>query len=100
MYRGFIEPEVAGPVWFMPWLAKLAPNWTGLNALIRATDETLALFRKMVNERRKTWKPTELNDFVDAYLLEMENTKDPNSSFYKEEGSKADIEKKKISSIN
>lgn len=88
MYRGFIEPEVAGAVWFMPWLAKLAPNWTGLNALIRATNETFDIFRKMIQERRKEWKPDELNDFVDAYLLEIEKTTDPSSSFYRHDGSK------------
>jgi cytochrome P450 len=87
-YEGFIEPEVAGAVYFIPWVAKLFPEWTGYNALKLAVKKMLKIFQDMVDERQKTYNPDQLNDFVDFYLKEIASTKDPKSSFYKEEGIK------------
>ena len=72
----------------MPWLAKLAPDYTGFTALKLAVKNMREIFQKLVDERMKTFSPEKLEDFVDCYLKEIESTKDETSSFYKEVGSK------------
>jgi non-homologous end joining protein Ku len=47
-----------------------------------------AVFQKVVDERLKTFNAEKIDDFVDAYLKEIQNTKDKTSSFFREVGSK------------
>ena len=81
---GFIA--VSGFVYFMPWLARLAPQKTGLNNLLRGMKEMKEMFYQSIQQRQRTHSG-EKNDFIDYYLSEIERTTDPTSSFYKEEGS-------------
>lgn len=85
--RGFIEPTVAGPVWFMPWLAKIAPDKTGFNNLLAAVQNLQNEFRLFIEKRKKIHSKDVENDFLDFYLTEIEKTTDEGSSFYKEVGS-------------
>lgn len=84
--RGFIEPEVAGSVWFMPWLARLAPEKTGFTKLIQAVQDLRNEFHMLIKKRQATHSKEILNDFLDFYLAEIEETNDEDSSFYKEVG--------------
>lgn len=86
--RGLIEPAVAGPVWFMPWLAKLAPDTTGFTKLLEAVQDLRNEFRILIEKRREKYSREVLNDFLDYYLTEIEDTTDENSSFYKDVGGK------------
>lgn len=86
--RGLIEPAVAGPVWFMPWLAKLAPKKTGFTKLLEAVQDLRNEFHILIKKRQATHSQEVLNDFLDFYLTEIEETKDEESSFYKEIGGK------------
>ncbi len=84
--RGLIEPAVAGPVWFMPWLAKLAPEKTGFTKLLEAVEDLRNEFRNLIKKRQKTRSKEDLNDFLDFYLQEIDEMKDEDSSFYKDVG--------------
>lgn len=86
-FRGFIEPAVAGPVWFMPWLAKIVPERTGFTKLLAAVEDLRNEFRIFIQKRREIHSKETLNDFLDYYLAEIEETEDKDSSFYKEVGS-------------
>jgi hypothetical protein len=72
----------------MPWLAKLAPGWTGFTALQLATEKMKEIFEKFITERKKSYSPDKLRDFIDIYFKEIQSTNNPNSSFYKEMGRK------------
>lgn len=70
----------------MPWLAKLAPKWTGFRSLEIATEKMKEIFEQFIQERKKSYSPDNLNDFVDIYFKQIHDTNDPTSSFYKETG--------------
>jgi len=84
-YEGFIEPEVAGPVWFMPWLAKIAPDRTGFSNLVIAVNDLRNEFREFIRPRQEAPDHAPTN-FIDFYLQEIRETTDPASSFYKDTG--------------
>lgn len=77
---------MAGPVWFMPWLAKIAPEKTGFKKLLGATQELRNEFRMFIQKRKETYSNQVLNDFLDFYLKEIEETNDKESSFYGDDG--------------
>lgn len=89
--RGFIAPAVAGPVWFMPWLAKMAPERTGFTKLMEAVQNLRNEFHSLIKKRQATHSSENDNDFLDFYLTEIEETKDEDSSFYKEVGGEFDL---------
>ncbi len=41
---------------------------------------------KSISEHRDTFNPEELRDFIDVYISEMLKEKDPESSFYGDNG--------------
>lgn len=72
----------------MPWLAKIAPEKTGLTNLLGAVQNLRNEFRMLIQKRKDVHSKEVLNDFLDYYLTEIEETNDEASSFYKEIGSK------------
>lgn len=86
--QGFIDPEVAGSLWFLPWLAKIMPQRSGYNSVKKAVEELRALFRQVVADHRASYQPGVQRDFVDAYLGKIEETQDTSSSFYGDVGGK------------
>ncbi|KAJ6636179.1 Cytochrome P450 2L1 [Pseudolycoriella hygida] len=70
----------------MPWLAKLFPERTGFNNLLEAVKDLRNEFHILIKKRQATHSKDVLNDFLDFYLTEIEETTDEGSSFYKEEG--------------
>jgi len=79
---------MAGAVWFLPWLAKLAPKATGFDKLVLAVEEMRKFFGDLYDEHLKSFSAEKLNDFVDHYINRIHQTTDPDSSFYKDSGSK------------
>ena len=87
--RGFIEPEQNGAVFFMPWLAKLAPELTGFSKVLTAVDEMNKMLREVINQHQNTLAEDYDRDFIDVSIRKIAETDDPTSSFYKENGSKS-----------
>ena len=52
--------------------------------MCEAIDPLKQLFDKTVREHEETYNPDVSRDFIDAYLKEIENTKDSSSSFHKD----------------
>jgi len=71
---------------FMPWLSNLAPHLTGLNALKIAAQKMEAIFKNLIQERKKTFSIEKRHDFVDIYLHQILSEDNPKSSFYQEAG--------------
>jgi hypothetical protein len=71
---------------FMDWFTKAFPNLSGWNKFMAVMDPTLAFLQEHVDSHKATLDKNNPRDFIDIYLSEIESTKDPSSSFYKEEG--------------
>jgi hypothetical protein len=71
---------------FMPWLTKLAPEWSGWNAFMADIQPTHDFLKIFLDEHKKSGIRESPRDFTDAYLDEIARTENKNSSFYKEEG--------------
>ena len=72
----------------MPWLAKLFPDSTGYTKLATGAEELKEILREIVREHQKSFSPGSNRDYIDMYLQKMNETNDPNSSFYQELGGK------------
>ena len=75
----------------MPTLAKTFPKLTGWSTYLEALSITQAFMRTFVQSRVEAYKEECINDFMDAYIQQINQTTDPDSTFYKEEGSKHKI---------
>jgi len=83
-----MDPELQGALYVMPWLAKLFPNSTGYTKLAHAAETFKQMLRELVKEHEKTFTPGSNRDYIDMYLEKMNETKNPDSSFYQELGGK------------
>ena len=72
------------------WLVKLLPD--SLVGIANFENKFLIPFREEVHrlymEHKESFDGNDLRDFTDIFIKEMEETSDPKSSFYKEEGMK------------
>ena len=68
---------------FFPKLAKMFPNWSGYNYLLSAVEPVKNFFNNTIKEHERTLQDEHPRDYIDAVLLEVKNTDDPNSSFHK-----------------
>lgn len=73
---------------FMPWLTKLFPEWSGWNAFMRDIKPSNDFLKIFIEEHRKTITRNEPRDFTDAYLDEIANEINQDSTFYREIGGK------------
>ncbi len=73
----------------MPWLAKLFPDSTGYTKLAHAAETFKQMLRGLIKEHQNTFTPGSNRDYIDMYLEKMTETKNVDSSFYQERGSKA-----------
>lgn len=71
---------------FIPWFAKLFPGFSGLDEMNRDLEPLWEFFERHINQHKSTFIPGQIRDFLDAYIQEIANTTDPDSSFYKEVG--------------
>jgi hypothetical protein len=88
VFRNVQDVKVMGTVMFMGWFCKLAPELSGWNEYARAFHVMNDYVTNFVNSRLQTHQVDTRRDFTDVYIDEMLKTKDPGSSFFKEEGSK------------
>lgn len=79
---------VAGPVFFLPWIATLFPERTGWNGFISALGKAKDLMRRYISDHKETFQSDNIRDLMDTYLKEIQDTTDHTSSFYKEKGEK------------
>ena len=61
----------------MPWTRHLFPEATGWNTQKKITREIQTLVRDLVLEHKTTLDSNDNRDFIDAYLNEVEESKDP-----------------------
>jgi len=87
-FRNLTDTGSAGIIIFMPALALTFPKLTGWKTYLDAFSITHTFIRNYVKSRIESYKEECINDFTDAYIQQIRNTTDPESSFYKEEGSK------------
>jgi len=69
-----------------PWIPKIWPSFLGRDEDIRINRDIIGMMRKAIKSHQDTLDSNEPRDYIDKYLIEIENTKDPNSSFYGEKG--------------
>lgn len=71
---------------FMPWLTRLAPEWSGWNAFMADILPCHVFLSKYIKEHKESIDYEDPRDFIDAYLKEIQATKDPDSTFFGETG--------------
>ena len=76
-------------------IAKLAPRLSGWTAIKQILGKMRHVVAEHVDRHRKEFRPDENpRDFIDAYLKRIESTTDSSSSFYKDAGSKRQLNKR------
>jgi cytochrome P450 len=69
---------------FFPTLAKLFPNFSGWDLLLKMREEMTSIVQGHVEQHKETFPEDGVpRDFMDAYLAEISGTTDANSSFHK-----------------
>ncbi|CAL8112753.1 unnamed protein product [Orchesella dallaii] len=74
---------------FMPWCAKMFPKLSGFEDVNKQLGPLWGFLSNYIEEHERTFIPNQIRDFLDAYIQEIQNTKDPTSSFYKDVGSRS-----------
>jgi len=69
-------------IFFYPKIAKMFPNWSGWNNLLKLLEPRQKLFHETIEEHKQTLQEGYTRDFIDAYLKEVQNTTDPTSGFH------------------
>ena len=65
-----------------PWIPKIWPSFLGRDEDIRINRDMIKLMKKSIQNHKETMDMNEPRDYIDKYLIEIENTKDENSSFF------------------
>ncbi|ODM89469.1 Methyl farnesoate epoxidase [Orchesella cincta] len=73
-------------LFFAPSLRFIAPGFFGWTDWVNACDKFNSLIDKAIKKHDEKLDLNFHNDFIDHYLGEIKNTKDPNSSFYQRNG--------------
>ncbi|XP_076062893.1 cytochrome P450 2L1-like isoform X2 [Oratosquilla oratoria] len=72
---------------FFPWLTKVLPLWIqkkifGYEKLMEMKEQISGYFMNIIEEHKENLDPTNPRDFIDAYLIEMEDRRgDPRNTF-------------------
>lgn len=69
-----------------PWILKIFPDMAGRKTNKAGYATVAKMITELIESHKKTHDKENPRDFIDLYLTEILNTKDPNSSFYKETG--------------
>lgn len=86
--RGFADQNIVGTVAFLPWLAKLAPEYTGYSKGLRYLGAPDKLLQDILKDHMETYEAGRERDFIDVALSRIYNESDPDSPFYKQVGCK------------
>jgi len=66
----------------------VAPRLTRWHEFVNSIQSVHTFLNEIIEAHKRKFIPHELKDFIDDYLKEIENTTDPNSTFYKDVGGK------------
>lgn len=75
------KPENAITIAF-PWIAKIFPSFMERNKNIEVSNDLIRLMKEKIKEHQDTIDPNDPRDFIDKVLIEIQNTVNPDSSFY------------------
>ncbi|KAG4069821.1 hypothetical protein HA402_006836 [Bradysia odoriphaga] len=80
--------DVLAVLYFLPWLAALIPGKkSGTEKMQAAVHNIHKLLRSVIEEHRQRFVPGSMpQDYIDAYLQQIDECDDPKSSFYQDEG--------------
>ncbi|ODN05582.1 Methyl farnesoate epoxidase [Orchesella cincta] len=84
--EGIAEQNILGIAAFLPWLAKLAPDYTGYSKGLKFLGAPEGLFREVIRKHVETYVPGRERDFIDVTLTRIYSTTDPKSVFYGDVG--------------
>ena len=85
IFKRLGKPEVLINCSF-PWIVKLFPSFCEEDKNRETINDLRKLMREHIKHHQETLDPNDPRDFIDKYLIEIENTTDENSSFYKSNG--------------
>ncbi len=69
-------------IFFYPKIAKMFPNWSGWNHLLKLLEPRQKLFHETIEEHKQTLQEGYTRDLIDVYLQEAQKTTDSSSSFH------------------
>ena len=69
-----------------PWVAQLWPSFLGRDEDIKINREIMNMMKTSIKNHKETLDTNEPRDYIDKYLIEIQNTKDPSSSFFGDKG--------------
>jgi len=69
-------------MFFYPGIAKMFPNWSGWNNLLKLLEPRQKFFHETIEEHKETFQEDYARDFIDVYLKEVQKTTDATSSFH------------------
>jgi len=69
-----------------PWIAQLWPSFLGRDEDIKINREIMNMMKTSINNHKETLDTNEPRDYIDKYLIEIQNTNDPSSSFFGDKG--------------
>jgi cytochrome P450 len=71
---------------FLPWFADIAPKLSGMEHMLKENIPLLNFIQQNLDKHKQGHVSGQPRDYADAYLDEVEKTKDPNSSFHEKQG--------------
>lgn len=65
----------------LPFLAHIAPEWSGYNLICSLNNELKSLLEKTIKEHKENFDGMQMRDFIDAFLKEIELSNGSSTSF-------------------
>ncbi|CAH1254419.1 CYP2J2 [Branchiostoma lanceolatum] len=70
--QNFGEQELAGPANFFPWLRHIPAVKKAVDKVVKNAKDVIGTLREFLIEHKNTFDPSNIRDFIDSYLLEMD----------------------------
>ncbi|XP_035709480.1 cytochrome P450 2C23 isoform X2 [Folsomia candida] len=84
--EGLSDQNIVGIATFLPWLAKLIPNYSGYAKALKYFGAPEELATDIVQKHVKSYDPGNERDFIDQAMSKIYATTDESSMFYKDVG--------------
>src|SRR6185503_2845115 len=81
-----MDSTAAGAFFFFPWLSRLAPDLMGYNKFMSFNHDALDLIKHKFDEQKATFTSGHHRHFLDVFIQEVVDSKDPESAFFGIEG--------------
>ncbi|XP_066273784.1 cytochrome P450 2J4-like [Branchiostoma lanceolatum] len=69
--QNFGEQELVGATNFFPWLRHIPAVRKAVDKMLKNAEDVLDTLRELMIEHKNTFDPSNIRDFIDSYLLEM-----------------------------